>query len=472
MRHARVVLGKLLRMSGAAQRCIARRASLPVLAALALIVPAAASSALAVRVVAGPVIGDVTAGTARVWFQISTSDSVRIHCYDVVSGNEVSAMKLGVRGPPPFVCDAAINGLKPNRNYSIKAYVGHRRLMLTHINIHTAPPRRDPGRFTVAFGSCMHVHYPAQNTIWKAISNTQCQAMIFAGNVGYLPPTLKQFPVTHDHTYWKLAFHDQHVRDFAPARALLASTAIYATWDDRDYGPRHSNGSFVFKPEALQIFRRYWPNPYYGRAAAPGTYCRFTIGDAQFFLLDDRSHRAARKAAPGGSMLGAVQLAWLKKRLTQSHAGFNIIVDGEPMVPAYTRRGAWARFARERHAFIHWIFHHGVKGVIFLSGHRKFGELTCRPPQPGHPDQYPLYELTSSSLNGALAKPAAQQKINPWRVGRAYFNNNFGLLHFAGPLNDRHVVLELRSATGRRVLSKALFSGALSGYLSHGATPR
>lgn len=459
--------GNKSRQIGIARRSIALICSPRGLAAWLVLAASAvaAPAAQAVRVVAGPVIGDVTSSTARVWFQLSTSDTVRIRCFDVVSGRQVSSISMGVQGPPPFICDAAMNGLQPNRNYSIKAYVGHHRLNLREINIHTAPPRKDPSRFTVAFGSCVHVHYPVQNTIWNAIANTQCQAMIFAGNVGYLPPTLKQFPVTHQQTYWRLAYHDQHVRNFAPWQKLLTSTAVYATWDDRDYGPRHSNGGFVFKPEALQIFQRYWPNPYYGQAAAPGTYCRFTIGDAQFFLLDDRMYRAGRKKAATGSMLGGVQLAWLKKRLAKSHANFNIIIDGEPMVPNYTQSGAWARFAPERHAFIHWIFEHGVRGVIFLSGHRQFGELTCRPPQPGKVNEYPLYELTSSSLNGALAKPTARHAKNPWRVGQADFNNNFGLLHFAGPSNNRHVVLELRSATGRRVLTKALFAGALAGYL-------
>ena len=61
----------------------------------------------AVHVVAGPLVGSITPDSARVWIQLSTSDRVKVRCFDVATGQQVSAMGTTVLGPPPFIVNAA-----------------------------------------------------------------------------------------------------------------------------------------------------------------------------------------------------------------------------------------------------------------------------------------------------------------------------------------------------------------------------
>ena len=78
----------------------------------------------------------------------------------------------------------------------------------------------------------------------------------------------------------------------------------------------------------------YWPNPHMGSTELPGTWCKFTHEDAEFYLLDDRFHRDAEKAAasPEKVMFCPVQMAWLKKSLRDSKTAFKVIANGSQLL--------------------------------------------------------------------------------------------------------------------------------------------
>ena len=91
-----------------------------------LLVACGTHSVWAVHVVAGPVAGSITPDSARVWIQLSTSDRVKVRCFDVATGQQVSAMGTTVLGPPPFIVNAALNDLLPNHDYRISLIVNSR----------------------------------------------------------------------------------------------------------------------------------------------------------------------------------------------------------------------------------------------------------------------------------------------------------------------------------------------------------
>jgi alkaline phosphatase D len=422
--------------------------------------------AWAAHVVAGPLVGSITPNSARVWIQLSTSDRVKVRCFDVTTNQQVSAMGSTVLGPPPFIVNAALNDLLPDHDYRITLTVNGRPMALPPplLIIHTVPAYTSFKPVHIAFGSCADTAVFPGKAIWRSIAQLQPQAFIFAGNTAYLPRRLSHFPYTYIHAYnFILARYDQ-ARVFGGMRELCSVCPVYATWDDRDFGTPHSESSFVFAHDSFLAFEEFWPNPGYGTGTTLGTFCHFRISDVAVFLLDDRSFRINPTAHHPGTMLGTEQIAWLKRRLLASTATFKLIVDGDQMLANYPGHEGWSNFPREKRSLIHWIFGHNVTGVVFLSGHRRFGELTRRPVNPNGLDEYPLYDLTSSSL---AARPIPATQLLAWpnseRIGTPVFEHNFGFINAGGPQGNRHITLQLRNKLGQVVLSRTIHAMSLQG---------
>ena len=238
-------------------------------------------------------------------------------------------------------------------------------------------------------------------------------------------------------------------RTFAPLQKLLTAAPHLAIWDDHDYGPNDADMSYVMKGESLELFRRYWANPSYGQPDVPGVFGRARWGDVDIFLLDDRWHRSANRTidAPGKTMFGAQQLAWLKNALIYSQAPIKLVVNGNQMWNRVNRFEGWNHFASEQTAFAEWLLAQKIDGLIFLSGDRHFSELL----KVDRPGTYPLYEYTSSPLTSrAWADPEAVEKQNPQVVpGTLIGQRQFGMIRVTGPGNDRRVALESYDATGK-----------------------
>ena len=418
------------------------------------------------QIVAGPMLGDITPSSARVWLEIDTSDYVRLNCYDMATGDEILSLGMDVDGPPPFVVDAACTGLEPDHDYRIQVSVNGAELSLpppTFV-VHTAPEPSVGKNVTIAFGSCADTDHYSDPTIWQSIVALQPQAFIFAGNTCYLPETIDAFPYYNRQAMQFILQTYDSARQYPGFQHLLRICPMYATWDDRDFGTPGADSSFVFAKQSLVAFQRYWPNPSYGQGTTLGTFCTFNIGDVQVFMLDDRTFRRNPTPQDPGAMLGAVQLQWLKENLMQSRATFKVIVDGDQMLPDYSGDEGWSNFPDEKNNFLHWIFDHEVNGVVLISGHRGFGELTERKIDPNSLEQYPIYELTSSSLAYATLSPdQAVSFANPNRVGAPVFENNFGLISVTGPQGDRNLTLSLQDADGHVVLRQTIAQQQLQG---------
>ena len=75
---------------------------------------------------------------------------------------------------------------------------------------------------------------------------------------------------------------------------LMRSTAMFAIWDDHDFGPNNSDRTWKWKDVAFEVFREYFPGDY-GLPGAAGCFHKFSWGDIDVFMLDDRSFRDPNK---------------------------------------------------------------------------------------------------------------------------------------------------------------------------------
>ena len=428
-------------------------------AGLRATVPTAAAAPAADTLAAGPMLADVTMREATVWVQTTAPALVRLVVEAPAGGQAAAApdTTAAVATAADGTASVRLSGLAPGTRYTYRVLVDGRAAPAAYATALTTQPlwqyRTDPPTVTVAFGSCHYDNdafarpgtpYGGDTGIFRTIAALQPDAMLWLGDNVYLRETDWWSPEGIAGRY----AHGRATRDLQP---LLASAPQYATWDDHDYGPNDSDRSYVHKAAALDVFRRYWPNPTFGMPGAPGAFTQFQIGDAEFFLLDDRSFRSPNRAPAPRTMLGEAQLAWLLDALTSSRAPFKVVGMGGQIVNPAAVFETYANVApEERQRLFDQIAARQIDGVVFLSGDRHHSELQ-RLDRPG---TYPLYDVTSSPLTAGLSDSASRddspERDAPTRVPGTLVNTarNFGTLVFSGPRPDRTLTMRTLDGAG------------------------
>lgn len=314
----------------------------------------------------GPMLGHVSSSNALVWAKASGPArlSVRLGQKDDLSDARVVPGPL-LEAAGGFMGTLALSGLRPSQRYFYCLLLdGRPALLPPYPALDTAPVEGVPGRVRFAFTSCVGYHgYDAAAGYADLAARTNFDLLLMLGDNHYANTSAA--PVQRRY------YADQ--RRQSGWRELAARTAVYAIWDDHDFGPDNSDGRLKGKAESLQTFREHWANPAYGEPDNPGIYFKFTRGAVDFFLLDGRYHRDPNKATNrvGKTMLGGKQLEWLKRELQASTARVKVLVSGGE----WQLRGtddSWTSFPRERDEIFQCLEDHRIQGVLLLSGDRHF----------------------------------------------------------------------------------------------------
>jgi alkaline phosphatase D len=225
-------------------------------------------------------------------------------------------------------------------------------------------------------------------------------------------------------------------------RELVSDCRVLATWDDHDYGLNDGGSDFEKRVESQQVFVDFWRDPLDSpRRSRPGVYLAHTFGPdgqrLQVILLDTRYFRGplqkGEQRRVGGpyipnrdatvSMLGQTQWEWLEAQLRRP-AEFRIVVTSIQCVAEDDGQETWSNLPLERTRFFELLANTGARNVVLLSGDRHWSELSMTD-EPG----FPLYELTSSSLN--QVHPRGTPTRNKFRhLATTVHQPNFGILQF------------------------------------------
>ena len=437
-------------------------------------VPTASASPAADTLAAGPMLADVTMREATVWVQTTAPALVRI-AFEPAAGepagvpDTTAAVAMAADG----TASVRLTGLTPGTRYAYRVLVDGRPVPQPTATTFATQPlwqyRTDPPTVTLAFGSCFYDNddfarpgapYGGDAAIFGVIAGTKPDAMLWLGDNVYLRET----------DWWSpegIAARYAHGRATPGLQPLLAATPNYAVWDDHDYGPNDSDRSYVHKGAALDVFRRYWPNPTAGLPGVPGVFTQFQIADAEVFMLDDRTHRTPNGTPAGEprTILGPDQLAWLIDALTASRAPFKIVTLGGQVVNPVQAFETYANIAPEERQFLFdALAARRVDGVVFLSGDRHHSELQ-RLERPG---TYPLYDFTSSPLTAGVSNSASRDDSPelgaPTRVPGTLVNTvrNFGTLSLTGPRTDRTMTMRTYDAGGALLWEHAVRAADLT----------
>ncbi|MGF1454149.1 MAG: alkaline phosphatase D family protein [Alphaproteobacteria bacterium] len=285
----------------------------------------------------------------------------------------------------------------------------------------------------IGFGSCLHQDRPAPAL--EAAASSGPDLFLFLGDNVYGdrrddPADLSKMR----NAYATLADRNDMQR-------LCGAVPVMATWDDHDYGQNDGGADYPSKAEAQALFLDFWnAAPDDPRRGRPGVYSSAVLGPegrrVQIILLDTRTFRSALQRnpegadrryrptdAPGATLLGEAQWAWLETELRRPAelrvlaSSIQILADGH----GWER---WGNFPLERQRLYTLIEETGARGLIALSGDRHLAALYEREDVIGQR----LLEVTSSSLNLDFLKDRRIEEPGPHRVSGLFTAANSGFV--------------------------------------------
>lgn len=399
------------------------------------------------------------------WVQTKSEADVSFEYWDEdVPGVKYTTDKVRTHKSNGFTAKCLADQVLPGRIYDYNLIIDKRPVKLPYKTKFRTQSlwqwRTDPPPFSMATGSCMYVNEPeydrpgkpygADDKIFTAITKANPDIMLWLGdNVYYREADwFSRTGMVHRYT---------HARSLPELQPLLASTSHYAIWDDHDYGPNDSDGTYHMKETAWEVFRDFWGNPTYGLEGQKGITTFFQYSDVEFFLLDDRYFRTANRCetCPDRTMLGEKQLQWLKEALAASYAPFKIVACGGQVLTTNKASETYINlFPAERDSILAHIEREDIKGVVFLTGDRHFSELSAMQNARGNW----VYDLTVSPFSaGPFA--TAGETVNDYRVdGTLAGQRNFALINFSGSRKSRQMKIDLYDSNGLSLWTRTIGS--------------
>jgi alkaline phosphatase D len=312
----------------------------------------------------------------------------------------------------------------------------------------------------IAFGSCARQDRP--QPIWESIVAAQPDLFLMLGdNIYGDSENMDVLRAKYQQLSEKPGF--QKLRETCP---------LLATWDDHDFGVNDGGADYPQRAASQKVFMEFFKirddSPLRTR---PGIYDAQVFGPegkrVQVILLDTRYFRGKlrhwsqderpagcgpyqpHELDSGATLLGEAQWTWLAGEL-QKPAEVRIIASSIQLVPTENCWEIWNNFPAERRRLFDLLAQAKASGVLFVSGDRHLGEIS-RIEGKESGTGYPLYEVTSSSLNQPGGAANADE-VNRFRVGgKNYGDTNFGSITIDWSQTDPAIGLALHGEDGKVV---------------------
>ncbi len=417
----------------------------------------AAAASVEAATLYGPVLGDSEMTQVKLWVQTDTAAEVKlVYQPQTVSGHSAvsqpSILHLTTQAEQDFIRVFEINNLQPGTTYTYALWINGEAVKRSHPFTFSTTPywqkRSDPPPFTFALGSCAYINDPALGAatsggdyaIFQQIYQQKPEMMLWMGDNIYMMPPDFYSRAGMSHRY-------QQSRALKELQPLFANVPQYAIWDDHDYGSDNSDRTYRMREDSLAVFKSYWPNPSFGLPNVPGVFTRFEKSDVEFFLTDNRYHRAPNAFAdPKRDFFGPEQWLWLKESLSSSEATFKFIVLGNETLNTLTPSENMYQYTQAYADFLQWLESAKIPGIVLLSGDRHHTELL----KLERPGTYPLYEWCVSPLTSKAYPPYPVEQNLAVRVpGSLYSERNFGMVEVTGPPDNRQLVLKRYNVQGK-----------------------
>ncbi len=404
----------------------------------------------------GPMLGCVTDRGARVWLRTWQAEqvAVRVFACDQQGQPTQAMLNTSSKSTEPhldFTANIDLAGLKPDTQYAYSVQLREGPVIAKpSFRFKTLPADGEPTRFKIAYGGGAGYN-PELERMWDTIAAQQPDALFLLGDNVYID--LAEEPRgLHRYTYYRRQSRPEFQR-------LVSATPVYAIWDDHDcgiddvwMGPFRDRPSW--KPAMLRVFQENWVNPGYGNEQAPGCWFAKSVGDIDFFFLDNRYYRT-NPFGEHPTMLGPVQKKWLLDELKKSSATFKVIVSSVPWAPG-SKPGShdtWDGFAEEREEIFSFFETQRINGVLLLSADRHRSDLR----KIDRPNGYALYDMMSSKLTNKHTHECIPGALFCYNAGCS-----FGVLTIETAKAEPTATYEVVDIEGKTVHSQTLQQSELS----------
>ena len=385
----------------------------------------------------GPMVGAVTGSSASFWLRTAGASKVQV----MVGG--IRSEQVETTAASDFTAVVRVGGLEADREYDYGIWIDGKQVAVEGARFSTYPKNGVPAKFSVAFGGGAG-YVPKWEYMWDTIGKFEPSVLLMLGDNVYIDQP-EQLLCQH------YCYHRRQAR--TEWRKLVAKTPTLSIYDDHDFGkndcvPGPEIENPAWKRAVWEVFRQNWANPAYGGGdAQPGCWYDFHIGDVHFIMLDGRYYRDLG----GGSMLGPVQKAWLKKTLMGSSATFKVLASPVPWAEKIKpgSRDPWDGFPGEREEIFSIIDTEKIPGVFLISADRHRTDLRTT----DRPDGYTLYEFESSKLTNRHTHKVVETPGLIWGYNRTC---SFGLMRFDTTAADPSVTFECVTIDGKVVHSYTL----------------
>ncbi len=407
-------------------------------------------------------MGFVGMRSARVWVSTPQQCAVGVAVFIPGSKSPERIFNSKTAAEKGNTCIVDLEGLEPGTTYGYRVFpIEDDGSGENFSSIFTTQElwqyRKDPPNFKIALGSCTFVNETAYDRpgdpygdefhIFDTIVKKDPDLMLWLGDNIYLREVDFQ-------SYGSIIHRYKHTRSQREIQNLMQHCPNMAIWDDHDFGPNDSNGSFVHKDWTLEAFKAFWPNPSYGLSneeSGKGITTHFQYSDIEFFLLDNRYHRTWKDSIgnTASTILGETQLNWLLQALKQSQAPFKLIAIGGQFLNSAAVFENYANYEQERELIIRTIEKENIRGVVFLTGDRHCGELSYMPLQ----NKNGIFDLTVSPLTSKAFDMSKEE--NKWRVENTVSGvRHFATMEFTGKRKQRVLTIRVFDANGKQLWTK------------------
>jgi len=337
----------------------------------------------------------------------------------------------------------------------------------------------------IGFGSCARQDKP--QPIWDAVVETKPDLFLMLGDNIYGD--------SEDMAVLRAKY--RQLGEQPGFKKLKQTCRLLATWDDHDYGANDAGAEYPKKRESQQEFLDFFGVPnddplrkqegvYQARVfGPPGQRVQIILLDTRYFRSPLKKGRTPGETGEGrggayvvseereATMLGETQWKWLAEQL-KTPAEVRIIASSVQAVADEHGWERWGTFPHERQRLLRLIRDTNASGVIVISGDRHLAEISRLPADDDAGIGYPLFDVTSSSLNAASGNTTKAgvrfgNEINSRRMGLTYFDTNFGCIEIDWKQADPVLRLQVRDEKGGVVLQQRV---ALSQLQPKGSRPR
>jgi len=428
------------------------------------------------QIVSGPMLGNNTMREVHIWLQLDREAEVQLRYASQDEPEDLYYSEPVVASfDKAFTATLVAHGLQPGTTYRYDVLVNEEVVPLRHDlqrkvsgDAGLQPPsytfttqtlwqyRTAPPNFSFLVGSCLYTNDSSfdrpgrpygrsSDTLFQSMTSIESEFMLWLGDNIYLrtPDFDSKTGIYHRYTDYK---SKKYLHEF------WSSRHHYAIWDDHDFGPNNSDGSYLYKDLTREAFKDFWANPTYGRKEE-GIHTAFRWSDCYFVLLDNRYFRDPNNM-PGSdvSILGAEQLEWFKQQLISAKGSFIFVAVGGQLLNPSKMYENHANYEKERDEIIRFIQDNDIKNVIFLTGDRHRTELS-KLEKEGAPT---IYDLTCSPLSSRSYAERAPENNTLRLEGTEVSEQNFGHLSIKGEQEDRQIEIEIFDTAGSRLWNRTI----------------